>query len=54
MDKNSTFLTSTEADTMLQGEEVTFIDSNTPGKSLFIAPRGRTAEEFIKESKAHG
>jgi peptide methionine sulfoxide reductase MsrB len=51
--QNSTFLTSTEADTMLQGEEVTFLDSNT-GKSLFIAPRGRTAEEFIKESKAHG
>jgi peptide methionine sulfoxide reductase MsrB len=51
--KKSTFLTSTEADAMLKGEEVTFLDSNT-GKPLFIAPRGRTAEEFIKESKAHG
>jgi hypothetical protein len=38
---------------MLQGEEVTFLDSNT-GKPLFIALRGRTAEEFIKESKSHG
>jgi peptide methionine sulfoxide reductase MsrB len=51
--KKSTFLTSNEADAMLQGEEVTFLDSNT-GKPLFIAPRGRTAEEFIKESKARG
>jgi hypothetical protein len=24
------------------------------GKALFIAPRGRTFDEFLKESKVHG
>ncbi|KAJ1462990.1 hypothetical protein M885DRAFT_504479 [Pelagophyceae sp. CCMP2097] len=33
--------------------EVTFYDSNT-GKALFYAPRGRSWEEFVKESKSHG
>jgi len=33
--------------------ETTYYDSNT-GKPLFIAPRGRTFEEFMKESQAHG
>ena len=33
--------------------ETTFYDSVT-GKPLFIAPRGRTLEEFIKESNDHG
>jgi hypothetical protein len=33
-------------------QEVTFYDSVT-GKPLFIAPRERTAQEFIKESEAH-
>ena len=33
--------------------EVTYYDSVT-GKALFIAPRGRTFEAFIKESEAHG
>ena len=32
---------------------INFYDSNT-GKLLFIAPKGRTYEEFIKESKSHG
>jgi len=32
-----------------KGQEITFYDSVT-GKPLFIAPRGRTAETFIKES----
>lgn len=32
---------------------ITFYDSNT-GLPLFTAPRGRTWDEFIKESKAHG
>ena len=37
-----------------QGQkEITFYDSNT-GKPLFIAPRGRSFQEFVKESKAHG
>ena len=31
----------------------TYYDSVT-GKPLFIAPRGRSFDEFIKESKAHG
>lgn len=35
------------------GEEITYYDSNT-GKPLFYAPRGRTMEEFLKESSAHG
>ncbi|CAN0114397.1 unnamed protein product [Heterosigma akashiwo] len=34
-------------------KETTYYDSNT-GKPLFIAPRGRTFEEFVKESQAHG
>jgi peptide methionine sulfoxide reductase MsrB len=33
--------------------EITFYDSVT-GKPLFIAPRGRTFKEFVKESTAHG
>ncbi len=33
--------------------ETTFFDSVT-GKPLFIAPRGRTFEEFRKESIQHG
>ena len=33
-------------------QEITFYDSVT-GKPLFIAPRERTAQEFIKESEAH-
>lgn len=33
--------------------EITFYDSNT-GKPLFIAPRGRSFEEFVAESKSHG
>lgn len=33
--------------------EITFYDSNT-GKPLFIAPRGRTFEEFISESRSCG
>merc|ERR1712125_277346 len=33
--------------------EITFYDSNT-GKPLFIAPRGRTMDQFFKESRNHG
>jgi len=33
--------------------ETTYYDSVT-GKPLFIAPRGRTMEEFLAESKSHG
>jgi len=34
-------------------KETTYYDSVT-GKPLFIAPRGRSIEDFIKESDAHG
>lgn len=36
-----------------QAGETTYFDSVT-GKPLFIAPRGRTFEEFVAESKSHG
>jgi len=36
-----------------QAGETTYYDSVT-GKPLFIAPRGRTFEEFVAESKSHG
>lgn len=35
------------------GREITFYDSVT-GKPLFIAPKGRTFEEFQAESRHHG
>mmetsp|Transcript_12655 Transcript_12655/g.12733 ORF Transcript_12655/g.12733 Transcript_12655/m.12733 type:complete len:197 (+) Transcript_12655:55-645(+) len=34
-------------------DEITFYDSVT-GKPLFIAPKGRTMEDFLKESRSHG
>lgn len=34
-------------------EEVTFYDTVT-GKPLFVAPRGRSWDEFLEESKHHG
>jgi peptide methionine sulfoxide reductase MsrB len=33
--------------------EIKFYDSNT-GKLLFVAPKGRTYDDFIKESRSHG
>ena len=33
--------------------EINFYDSNT-GKLLFTAPKGRTMDQFLKESRAHG
>ena len=33
--------------------EVKFYDSNS-GKLLFMAPKGRTFDEFVKESVGHG
>ena len=35
------------------GGEIIFRDSNT-GKPLFVAPRGRSWEDFIAESRKHG
>lgn len=34
-------------------KEVTYYDS-VSGKPLFVAPRGRSMEEFLEESKSHG
>ena len=34
-------------------KEINFYDSNT-GKLLFTAPKGRTFEQFVAESKSHG
>mmetsp|Transcript_29 Transcript_29/g.63 ORF Transcript_29/g.63 Transcript_29/m.63 type:complete len:180 (+) Transcript_29:122-661(+) len=42
-----------ESEKANNGEEITFYDSNT-GKPLFIAPRGRSFEAFVKESMRHG
>jgi hypothetical protein len=36
-----------------KGEPVTFYDS-VAGKALFVAPVGRSADQFIAESKIHG
>ena len=38
---------------MDKAAETTYYDSVT-GKPLFVAPRGRTFEEFLHESKDHG
>lgn len=35
------------------GEETTYYDPTT-GKPLFVAPKGRSLEEFVAESKSHG
>jgi hypothetical protein len=46
--ENTSFLTEVD-----KNGETTYYDSVT-GKPLFIAPRGRTFEEFKKESLSHG
>ena len=33
--------------------EITFYDSNT-GEPLFVAPKGRSWDSFVRESKVHG
>jgi hypothetical protein len=45
--------TSFIADASKAGGEITFYDSNS-GKPLFVAPKGRTLEQFVAESKSHG
>mmetsp|Transcript_26436 Transcript_26436/g.34430 ORF Transcript_26436/g.34430 Transcript_26436/m.34430 type:complete len:161 (-) Transcript_26436:81-563(-) len=42
-----------EARNMSTEGEITFYDSNT-GKPLFVAPTGRTMEDFLFESRNHG
>ncbi len=41
------------ADAKATKGEITFYDSNT-GKPLFVAPRGRDMDSFLKESASHG
>ena len=50
--KPRTFIKAVEA-AKKKKRPITFYDSNT-GLPLFTAPRGRTWDVFIKESKAHG
>jgi peptide methionine sulfoxide reductase MsrB len=42
-----------EASSTSSDGEITFYDSNT-GKPLFYAPRGRTMDDFLRESRSHG
>jgi hypothetical protein len=42
-----------EAKSLPDGATMQFFDSNT-GKLLFTAPIGRTMDEFLHESRAHG
>ena len=48
----TTFVKDSKTD-LERDEEIKFYDSNS-GKLLFTAPRGRTWDQFIQESKAHG
>ena len=48
----ASFLEEAKAEYEAKGE-VKFYDSNT-GKILFVAPKGRTFDEFVKESLSHG
>uniref|UniRef100_A0A7R9WCR8 MsrB domain-containing protein n=1 Tax=Pseudictyota dubia TaxID=2749911 RepID=A0A7R9WCR8_9STRA len=53
LDPNLTFLAESRAEVERNGA-MTFYDSNT-GKPLFTAPKGgRTYDEFLSESTAHG
>ena len=51
--ETTSFLKTYDADMDAESGEINFYDSNT-GKLLFMAPRGRTMEEFVAESKSHG
>jgi len=42
-----------EASKVAEGDTINFYDSNT-GKLLFFAPKGRSMDAFLKESRAHG
>ena len=47
------FWTTTFLDEVASDGETTYYDS-VSGKPLFVAPRGRSFDEFVRESKAHG
>mmetsp|Transcript_60749 Transcript_60749/g.83402 ORF Transcript_60749/g.83402 Transcript_60749/m.83402 type:complete len:207 (-) Transcript_60749:329-949(-) len=51
--ESTSFLKEHSAASVLENGEITFYDSNS-GKPLFYAPRGRTFDEFVSESKRHG
>mmetsp|Transcript_29371 Transcript_29371/g.65757 ORF Transcript_29371/g.65757 Transcript_29371/m.65757 type:complete len:205 (-) Transcript_29371:350-964(-) len=51
--ETTSFLKEHSMASVLENGEITFYDSNT-GKPLFYAPRGRTFDEFVAESKSHG
>ena len=51
--QSTDFIDEAEAAFQEGKSEITFYDSNT-GKPLFVAPRGRTWEQFLNESKNHG
>mmetsp|Transcript_72495 Transcript_72495/g.142045 ORF Transcript_72495/g.142045 Transcript_72495/m.142045 type:complete len:203 (-) Transcript_72495:223-831(-) len=51
--ETTSFLKENNMKTVMENGEITFYDSNT-GKPLFYAPRGRTFDEFVSESKSHG
>ena len=42
-----------EANAAADAKEIKFFDSVT-GELLFIAPRGRSMDAFLQESRAHG
>jgi peptide methionine sulfoxide reductase MsrB len=51
--RSSTFLSDISEKVRYNEEDVTFYDSNT-GKPLFIAPKGRSFQDFVTESSKHG
>lgn len=51
--RSSTFLSDVSEGMKKGGKTITFYDSNT-GKPLFIAPKGRSFEDFVDESTNHG
>ena len=51
--ETTSFLKDHTMASVLENGEITFYDSNT-GDPLFYAPRGRTFDEFVSESKKHG
>ena len=51
--RKTNFLKEMAAEGKDKAGEIDFYDS-VSGAKLFTAPRGRTFEEFVKESDAHG
>ena len=52
-ERETSFLSDLKAAGGNDAPEITFYDSNT-GNPLFTAPRGRTWEQFVAESRSHG